>query len=182
MRLQAVGCSVGGTRNSGDAVISKRRVLFLAALLAVTFASPACFSNEDGEEDEPNTSDYEASDVIAIVQGWPLLHAADYECGTATVPLRTVLSMVARREFISMDEDCGEDADGSEATRSVRLARNSEAWIAEPGDSGRWIVTLDPGSGRTYTWAFDENGPILLPRGGEALVWPLFNWASQLPQ
>ncbi len=131
-----------------------------------------------GGGSEPGSVKYDEESVIAVVQGWPLLHPNDYVCGTATVPERTILAVVARVERLDFDFGCGPDDDGSAARRAVRLVLTDTSWAADEESNGVWSVTLDPGTGRTYEWVFLEDGPQLLARGGDALLWPLFNWSN----
>lgn len=150
----------------------------LAATVLATMLSLSCLSGGDNSGEVQ----YEAEEVIAIVQGWPLLHQNDYACGTATIPERTVISVVARMEHLNFAVGCGPDDNGSAARRATRLALTDASWSASEDDDGVWVVSVDPGTGRRYEWLFFEAGPQLLASGGDALLWPLFNWSSLAPR
>ena len=122
--------------------------------------------------------DYDAEQVVAIVQGWPLLHPNDYTCGTATIPERTIIAMVARVERLDFETGCRPTDNGTAARRALRLVLTETTWTAEENGDGVWTVSLDPGTGRVYEWRFLQAGPELLATGGDALLWPLFNWAD----
>jgi hypothetical protein len=122
--------------------------------------------------------DYDAEQVVAIVQGWPLLHPNDYTCGTATIPERTIIAMVARVERLDFETGCRPTDNGTAARRALRLVLTETTWTAEENGDGAWTVSLDPGTGRVYEWRFLQAGPELLATGGDALLWPLFNWAD----
>ena len=150
-----------------------RRKLLAVTILAALFSLSCAGGGSDS-----GAVQYEEEEVIAIVQGWPLLHPNDFVCGTSTASERTVISVVARVEYLDVDVGCGPDSDGSSARRAVRLALTDDAWSAAEEDDGRWLVSADPGTGRIYEWTFLEAGPQLLARGGDALLWSLFNWSS----
>ncbi len=147
-------------------------------LLAVTMLGALLSLSCIGGGSDSGAVEYEAEEVIAIVQGWPLLHPNDFICGTATIPERTIISLVGRVEYLDFDVGCGADSDGSSARRAVRLALTDTSWSATEDGDGRWLVSADPGTGRRYEWTFLESGPQLLASGGDALFWSLFNWSS----
>lgn len=152
------------------------RLTWLAATLLLAAAlATACQNGGDAGDDGAG---YSSEQVVAIVQGWPLLHQNDYECGTAVVPERTVISVVARQEYLDFEVGCAPDENGSAARRAVRLAQTGGAWFAEEEGAGRWRVTLDAETGRIYEWLFIEDGPQLVASGGDALLWPLFNFSG----
>ena len=153
--------------------MTKIRTRLLAAIVAATMLSLSCFGGGDSRSDQ-----YDETDVIGVVQGWPLLHPDDYTCGTATIQARTVLAVVARSEHLDFDLGCGPDDNGTAARRAVRLALGDTSWSAVAEGDGRWSVSVSPGTGRRYDWIFLEAGPQLLASGGDALLWSLFNWSS----
>jgi hypothetical protein len=161
--------------DQGAELNQRQSSLFFAAGLLVVVLAIGCTGGGGGSDGE---IEYDEENVVAIVQGWPLLHPNDYACGTATIQERTIISVIARIERLDFETGCGPESNGTAARRAVRLVLTDTAWTAEEDSGGVWNVHLDPGTGRTYDWIFLESGPQLLASGGDALLWPLFNWSD----